>query len=486
MMRKGRGQIRDETTAAVRLVSLNTPKPHECRLSGAHISIGSAPGNDFVVTHPSVSRRHAVIQRRLGRFTVRDLESTNGTYVNARRIREPTALAPGDEIKFGGARFALVAGAPRRSGKRSTLRGLLAVTALGAIFVAGFLATKYAITWDRIEELVGRRTAIEAPASIEQTPTHSAPSPALAMAEPKARVSGSAQSSPSASSSANAESSAAPPPWLARLNYFRALAGLRPVVEDPELSDGDRKHAVYLVKNYGPAIEKGESLGIAAHTEDPSKKWYTPEGRLAAGSSDETEWVAPYAPGASGWSIEDWMATPFHRLWILSPLLGRVGYGQYCEGQVCVAMLNVIGGAAPAPRFGAPLKDPVQFPPPGATIPATMTRFDAEWPDPLTSCDGYSYPIGIAVTLQLGPMVDVKLSSYSLTREGAGAVETCGIDAASYRNPDAVQLKRVVDVLRGQGAVALVPKTPLVAGSRYDVSMTVNGHHYDWSFAIGR
>jgi hypothetical protein len=51
---------------------------------------------------PEISRRHARFSRSdEGQFTVEDLGSTNGTYVNGRRVSGPTVLAPGDEIKLG-------------------------------------------------------------------------------------------------------------------------------------------------------------------------------------------------------------------------------------------------------------------------------------------------------------------------------------------------------------------------------------------------
>ena len=48
-----------------------------------------------------VSRRHARIWCADGVFRVDDLGSTNGTFVNERRIVEPTPLRPGDEIRVG-------------------------------------------------------------------------------------------------------------------------------------------------------------------------------------------------------------------------------------------------------------------------------------------------------------------------------------------------------------------------------------------------
>jgi pSer/pThr/pTyr-binding forkhead associated (FHA) protein len=50
-----------------------------------------------------VSRRHALIAPRGGGFTVEDLASANGTFINGRRLQPqaPAALRSGDELKFG-------------------------------------------------------------------------------------------------------------------------------------------------------------------------------------------------------------------------------------------------------------------------------------------------------------------------------------------------------------------------------------------------
>jgi uncharacterized protein YkwD len=472
---------------ALRLVAIDASAPaREFYLDRKRLSVGSASGNDLVVAHPTVSRKHAIIRRRWGFYEITDLESTNGTFVNGRRIDAPTRLRPGDQLRFGAARFALAgAGAPGRP----LLRRAKFAAGIAALCALGFFAAQYVMTWNRLEnvaEAPGENpTPTAAPA-----PTRRAPLLANAAVRPRPPA------SKVAAKVANAPKVAAPVPaarvappalpagWLARLNHWRTAAGLAPVTEDPALSDGDLKHAVYLIKNYGQVFRAGGAIGAAAHTEDSSNRWFTPAGLAAARASDETYWAGPPSFADRYDAIDAWLATPFHRLWILSPLLRRVGYGENCEAGACVVLLNVIGGSDPIPEFGKPLKEPVRFPPPGATIPASMASFEDEWPSPLTACDGYSFPSGTAVTLELGPMVEARLSDYSISRAGAGKVEACGIDAESYRNPDPSQTTRIVHVLRGQGAVAIIPKAPLHPGSRYDVSITVNGDRYTWSFAV--
>jgi hypothetical protein len=50
---------------------------------------------------PTVSRRHARILVTNGRATLEHLGSKNGTYLRGERLRSPTALTDGDEIRMG-------------------------------------------------------------------------------------------------------------------------------------------------------------------------------------------------------------------------------------------------------------------------------------------------------------------------------------------------------------------------------------------------
>jgi len=74
----------------------------EVRLSADPITVGRDPKNDIVLDDRRVSRRHAEVRLRLGRYTLYDLQSTNGTFVNGRRIAE-MVLSDEDRIAIGGA-----------------------------------------------------------------------------------------------------------------------------------------------------------------------------------------------------------------------------------------------------------------------------------------------------------------------------------------------------------------------------------------------
>ncbi len=99
------------STTALRLVGQNAFASIEHRVAGRLVRIGSAAGNDLMLPHRSVSARHAAIRHTLGKYFVRDLGSTNGTFLNGHRLESEQELHSGDELRFGAARFATVAGA---------------------------------------------------------------------------------------------------------------------------------------------------------------------------------------------------------------------------------------------------------------------------------------------------------------------------------------------------------------------------------------
>jgi len=71
------------------------------------VQIGRDPNNDIVLPSPTVSRFHAIIERVGQRYRVRDLGSSNGTYVNDQRITAETWVKAGDSIRAGPYRFVL-------------------------------------------------------------------------------------------------------------------------------------------------------------------------------------------------------------------------------------------------------------------------------------------------------------------------------------------------------------------------------------------
>lgn len=71
-------------------------------LNGALTVIGRDPGCDIVVDSPVVSARHFIILNRKGAYSLEDLGSMNGTFVNGHRLARRTRLFSGDRISVVG------------------------------------------------------------------------------------------------------------------------------------------------------------------------------------------------------------------------------------------------------------------------------------------------------------------------------------------------------------------------------------------------
>ena len=69
------------------------------------VSLGRDPNSDIFLDDVTVSRRHAEVERRGARYSIRDAGSLNGTYVN-RKLVEQGELSEGDEVQVG--KFKLV------------------------------------------------------------------------------------------------------------------------------------------------------------------------------------------------------------------------------------------------------------------------------------------------------------------------------------------------------------------------------------------
>ena len=92
-----------ERTFAPRLIGLlPSGEKMEALVDQPEIGIGTATHNRVVVSHPTVSRTHAVILARDGGYSIVDLGSSNGTFVNGEQMG-PSArtLQHGDKIQVG-------------------------------------------------------------------------------------------------------------------------------------------------------------------------------------------------------------------------------------------------------------------------------------------------------------------------------------------------------------------------------------------------
>src|SRR5205085_1907907 len=79
-------------------------------LDTERVVLGRDPHCDVHLSDDSVSRKHAAIVPADGGYTVQDLASTNGTYVNDQRITSHV-LAAGDRLRLGNQIFKFLAAA---------------------------------------------------------------------------------------------------------------------------------------------------------------------------------------------------------------------------------------------------------------------------------------------------------------------------------------------------------------------------------------
>jgi hypothetical protein len=80
--------------------------PAAADLTAARLLIGRSSSCQLVLADDTVSRRHAELRVEDGRWLLRDLGSSNGTWVNGRRVIE-AEVRPGDLLHLGGAEVRL-------------------------------------------------------------------------------------------------------------------------------------------------------------------------------------------------------------------------------------------------------------------------------------------------------------------------------------------------------------------------------------------
>ena len=92
-----------------RLPALLLPSP-----ASYPYSIGRAPGSMLRLNHYTVSRTHAQLRSTEDGWKLRDLGSSNGTWVNGSRVAGSARVSPGDVVRFGSIGFRLEVSEPPR------------------------------------------------------------------------------------------------------------------------------------------------------------------------------------------------------------------------------------------------------------------------------------------------------------------------------------------------------------------------------------
>ena len=92
---------RSEGGGAELVVLTGSSEARRIRLRGSGQVIGRSPEADLAIDDPYASEFHARVGLQDDRVVVHDLGSTNGTYVNGRRVTNPTTVSRGDTVQIG-------------------------------------------------------------------------------------------------------------------------------------------------------------------------------------------------------------------------------------------------------------------------------------------------------------------------------------------------------------------------------------------------
>ncbi len=98
-----------EESAVPRLAVHTGTRTWEVSLTGDSVTIGRDPGNDIVLDLPAVSRQHAIVERRGRTCLLRDLGSSNGTWIGSQRVSR-RGLDEGDTFRIGPAQIVVKRG----------------------------------------------------------------------------------------------------------------------------------------------------------------------------------------------------------------------------------------------------------------------------------------------------------------------------------------------------------------------------------------
>ncbi len=457
-------------------------------------AIGTAEDSRLRVTDPNVAERHAIIRYAHGRYYLADLKSAAGTFINGGRIRRTQRLNHGDVLRFGAPpyRFIDPDAQKRRRWRRNLRIGTLVAILIAFVLIDHFerwglvstaTASKIIAMVEpnpaskRIEAAPPIAVAVHAPAEATglPRPATTAPSPA-ARASTIAVVAAHAAAPAASVAAPVAAKSASTMSWLERINFYRGSNGLPAIRDNSRLSAATAAHAHYLLLNFTDDIRSGKPIPPDAYKEKSGTSGYSVEG---AGVAENLQLAWGCSTYVATQQIDRWLEGPFHRLPMLDPYLADVGYGEASAEGCWVAALRL----PPPPEDVKPYRRAVEFPPEGADI--ALEWIGLEVPDALASCSGYERPVGLPITLQIGRLVQTKLTDHSLTEDGK-PIEYCAFDAPGYRNPNPTEQEYGRWNLRNAGGIVIVPRAPLRPGSRYAVSITTNDVTYAWSFTAAQ
>jgi CheY-like chemotaxis protein len=115
--------------------------PSACELGERWVTIGRADGNTFQIVDISISARHCEARVKDGVLTIRDLQSTNGTFIGSQRISE-AVIQPGETFRAGEVELHFEASTAPEAGFNTKML----MTNMAALAAANALATREAPT----------------------------------------------------------------------------------------------------------------------------------------------------------------------------------------------------------------------------------------------------------------------------------------------------------------------------------------------------
>jgi uncharacterized protein YkwD len=321
---------------------------------------------------------------------------------------------------------------------------LVAVLAVG-LAIAGRLSTHDAVT--NVSPSATQTAVVVGPS------TTVAPSPTASVAATAGTPGPTATVTPSAPASTLANDAKE---MLRVHNELRAAVGAPAVRADERVTIAAQRHAEYLAQN--------NALG---HDETPGALGFSGvfvRDRLAAqGYTDAnaSEVATSFSSGTDG--VRSLWVLPYHRLGLMHPhaVVAGWGHAEIAGRSITVGVL-VYDFAAPAP-------DRVRAPAPDQRVAGTYSG--EEIPDVLPL--GASRPVGY-------PIMVIYSSARAVDLRSARITDATGRDFAYH----------VVPQLYERDYVAVIPASPLVAGTRYRVhlELTVAGADMveEWEFDTER
>lgn len=265
----------------------------------------------------------------------------------------------------------------------------------------------------------------------------------------------------------------------ARFNALRAQGNLNPVAFDDNAAMNCWLHGRYSLMN-----------NVLEHTEDLTLPFSSVEGRTCASTSNISyETGTPIANQGSVPFVDGLFTAPFHTVGMIRNAQLSVGIGAFARPSSQGNSVFDIGGGVTSIGGAAA---PGMFPGNGATTDLSMVSL-GERPNPLASCSAFDPAVraGLPLVVTTGTYGDTTASSATVTEDGV-PVPVCAYGSTQYTNttdPPLVYVTGPVSaqdvgrsILKGYGAVFIVPQRPLNPSRTYAVSVNINGQPISWSF----